>query len=302
MPLKKTVYWLLSLIITLVFAVFQRMTGPTYPLNDTVVLDGGNVVSFRLPRSCTVAGRDCLIKIDTPEKIDGYISWRRYPSGGPGNETEMSYRDGPRTLGPETDDKRAGDKLEPVPGEPKVRGGLLSALLPDQPPAGKLEYRVFIKREKGALELYGKPVVARFKGAVPAVILVPHILFMFLFMMFSVRIFIAVFTGDTVLKHAVPLNILFLIAGGFIMGPLTQFHAFGAYWTGWPFGSDLTDNKASVLLAFWLAALYAVFRARRPKPWLLAAFAVTALVYLVPHSMFGSQLDYSTNKVVTGGK
>ena len=141
----KNRYWLLSLIITLVFAVFQRMTGPTYPLNDTVVLDGGNVVSFRLPRSCTVAGRDCLIKIDTPEKIDGYISWRRYPSGGPWNETEMSYRDGPRTLGPETDDKRAGNKLEPVPGEPKVRAGCCRRCRP--PPAGKLR-RVFIKRKR----------------------------------------------------------------------------------------------------------------------------------------------------------
>jgi len=271
--MRKKLYWLLSLIITLVFAVFQRVTGPTYPVKGAVSLDGGNVVSFRLPRSCTVAGSDCLINVVSPGPLTGYVSWRRYPAWEPWTEIEMSYRD-----------------------------GRLSTMLPGQPPAGKLEYRVFIRQGKGSLDLYGKPVIARFKGAVPALILVPHILFMFLFMLFSVRIFITVFTMDTVIRHAVALNILFLILGGFVLGPLTQFHAFGSYWTGWPFGHDLTDTKTLVMLAFWLAALYAIFRTRNPKPWLLAAFAVTALVYLVPHSMFGSELDYSANTVVTGGK
>jgi len=271
--MKKALYWVLSLAITLVFAVFQRVTGPTYPLKNKVSLDGTAAVSFRLPRSCAIGGKDCLIKIESPEKIKGYVFWRRYPAGDSWTETEMLYRD-----------------------------GLLSAELPDQPPAGKLEYRVFIKREKGDLELYAKPVVARFKGAVPAAILIPHVAFMFLFMLFSVRIFITVFTMDTVIKHAVALNILFLILGGFVLGPLTQFYAFGAYWTGWPFGHDLTDNKTLVMLAFWLAALYAIFKAGNPKPWLLAAFSVTALVYLVPHSLFGSELDYSQNQVINGRK
>ncbi len=147
-----------------------------------------------------------------------------------------------------------------------------------------------------------EPVVTRFKGAVPAWILVPHVMFMFLFMLFSVRIFITVFTADTVVKHAVMFNILFLMLGGLILGPLTQFHAFGAYWTGWPFGQDLTDNKTLVMFAFWVAALYAVLRVKQFKPWLFAAFAVTALVYLVPHSMFGSELDYNKGRIVTGGK
>ncbi|MEI7482630.1 MAG: hypothetical protein WCK75_09820 [Elusimicrobiota bacterium] len=228
------------------------------------MLDGEIPVSFRLTRSCTIAGQDCLIKIKAPVKIEGYVSWRRYKTDDAWTETEMNYRD-----------------------------GVLSALLPDQPPAGKLEYRAFIKQKKGDLELYSAPAITRFKGAVPAVILVPHVFFMFLFMLFSVRIFITVFTIDAVIKHAVMFNILFLLLGGFILGPITQFHAFGAYWTGWPFGHDLTDNKTLVMLVFWVAALYAVFRAEKFKPWLLAAFIVTALVYLVPHSMLGSELDYS---------
>ena len=267
--MKKFLFWVLSFIITVLFAVFQRLTGPTYPVTGSLTLDGGMPVSFRLTRSCTIAGQDCLIKIKSLEKIEAYVSWRRYKTDDAWTEIHMS-----------------------------CQHGTLSALLPDQPPAGKLEYRVFIKQKKGDLALSADPIVTRFKGAIPAAILVPHILFMFLFMLFSVRIFITVFTMDTVIKHAVIFNILFLVLGGFVLGPLTQFHAFGAYWTGWPYGHDLTDNKTLVMLAFWLAALCAVFRVKKFKPWLLAAFAVTALVYLVPHSMFGSELDYSkANKI-----
>jgi hypothetical protein len=262
--MRKTLFWILSFVITAFFAVFQRVTGPTGPLKNKLTLDGGTVVSFQLPRSCTVAARDCLIKIKLPQKVKGYLSWRRYKTDDSWTEIQMNYSE-----------------------------GLLSAFLPDQPPAGKLEYRAFIKQKKGDLELYGRSVVLRFKGFVPAAILIPHALFMFLFMLFSVRIFITVFAMDTVIKHAVALNIAFLIIGGFILGPLTQFYAFGSYWTGWPFGHDLTDNKTLVMLAFWLAALCAIFKAANPKPWLLAAFVVTALVYLVPHSVLGSELDYS---------
>ncbi|HBB68289.1 MAG: hypothetical protein A2X28_05575 [Elusimicrobia bacterium GWA2_56_46] len=268
--MKKTFFWGLSFLITALFAVFQRVTGPTYPLKDAVFLDGGSSAGFLLPRSCAVGGGGCLIEINSPEKVKGYVSWRRYRTEDPWAEIIMPYRN-----------------------------GVLSARLPGQPPAGKLEYRVFIKQKKGDLELYGKPVVVRFKGVVPKAILAPHILFMFLFMLFSVRIFITVFTADTVVRHAVILNIIFLMLGGFIFGPLTQYHAFGAYWTGWPFGHDLTDNKTLVMLTCWLAALYAVFRAREPRPWLLAAFAVTAAVYLVPHSLLGSELDYSKADTAT---
>jgi len=260
----KTLYWLLSFIITLLFAVFQRMTGPTYPLKGAVTLDSGAVAAFMLPRSCTILGEGCRIEISSPEPVRGYIDWRRYGTSEPWTEIKLDSRH-----------------------------GFLSAELPDQPPAGKLEYRAFIKQKKGDLVLGGSPVITRFKGPVPGAILVPHILFMFLFMFFSVRIFITVFTRDTVIKHAVILNIIFLLLGGFLLGPLTQFYAFGAYWTGWPFGRDLTDNKTLVMLLFWLAALRAVFKAVNPKPWLLAAFAVTMAVYLVPHSLFGSELDYT---------
>lgn len=272
--MKKTFFWVLSFLITVSFALFQRMTGPTYPVKGGALSAGGaQVSSYRFPRSCTVAGNDCVIRVKSAGRLEGFVSWRRYKSGDVPQTVALSYAD-----------------------------GLLSGLLPDQPPAGKLEYRVFLKTGGADVELTRESVVTRFKGAVPAWALVPHIIFIFLFMFFSVRIFLSVFTSGLAVSHAVWLNIVFLLLGGFVFGPLVQYYAFGQAWTGFPFGGDLTDNKTLLMLLAWLPALYFVFKDRGYKPWLIAAFIVTAAVYLVPHSMFGSELDYSKNQVVTGGK
>jgi hypothetical protein len=272
--MKKTLLWALSFLITLFFALFQRMTGPTYPIRGGAVATGGaQVTAYRFPRSCTTGGTDCLVKVKSAAPLAGYALWKRYRTADAPARLELSYA-----------------------------GGLLSGVLPSQPPAGKLEYRVFLKMPAGDAELSAAPVVTRFKGAVPGWVLLPHIVLMFLFMLFSVRIFLTAAFGAPPVKHSVPATVVFLLLGGFLFGPLTQFYAFGAAWTGFPYGRDLTDNKTLVMLLAWLPALWAVLKDRPARLWLNLAFAVTAAVYFIPHSMFGSELDYASNKVVTGGK
>ena len=48
--MKKSVYWLLAIVITLVLSIYQRMTGPTYPKKVTVELNG-ECYQVKLPRS-----------------------------------------------------------------------------------------------------------------------------------------------------------------------------------------------------------------------------------------------------------
>ena len=88
--------------------------------------------------------------------------------------------------------------------------------------------------------------------------------------------------------------------GGLIFGPVVQKFAFGAYWTGWPFGQDLTDNKTLIAFIFWVIALIRIWRNREKRGWILVAAIVLLVIFLIPHSMFGSELDYSTGEVVTG--
>jgi hypothetical protein len=96
-----------------------------------------------------------------------------------------------------------------------------------------------------------------------------------------------------------------MTVGGMVLGPIVQKYAFGAYWTGFPWGYDLTDNKTLIMWLAWIAACAVLGRPRRKDVpgWkgrltVFAAAAVMTVVYLIPHSLRGSQLDYT--QVETG--
>lgn len=83
-----------------------------------------------------------------------------------------------------------------------------------------------------------------------------------------------------------------LVLGGLVFGPLVQYYAFGAFWTGFPFGYDLTDNKTLIALLAWIAAVIAGRGGQPARKWVLSASIIMLLIYLIPHSLFGSELKY----------
>ncbi len=56
-----------------------------------------------------------------------------------------------------------------------------------------------------------------------------------------------------------------MTVGGLILGPVVQKHAFGAFWTGIPFGYDLTDNKTLLMWMVWLVACAVLSREDRRR-------------------------------------
>jgi hypothetical protein len=72
-----------------------------------------------------------------------------------------------------------------------------------------------------------------------------------------------------------------------------QKYAFGVAWAGFPLGMDLTDNKTLIAFIFWIAALVAGRKGRPARPFVLAASLVMLVIYLIPHSLLGSEFDYS---------
>jgi hypothetical protein len=99
-------------------------------------------------------------------------------------------------------------------------------------------------------------------------------------------------------KYALWTLILF-IAGGMVLGPVVQYFAFGNLWTGIPFGWDLTDNKTLIALIFWILAVLMNKKSEKPIYTVLAAL-VLLLVFSIPHSLFGSELNVSTGQVTQG--
>ncbi|MFN3414446.1 MAG: hypothetical protein ACK42L_10350, partial [Thermoanaerobaculum sp.] len=80
--------------------------------------------------------------------------------------------------------------------------------------------------------------------------------------------------------------------GGLVLGPFVQKSAFGSYWTGFPVGTDLTDTKT---LAVVLAWIWAGIRSGGDRKWpVLVAAALTLVIFAIPHSLLGSEIDWTT--------
>jgi hypothetical protein len=190
---------------------------------------------------------------------------------------------------------------------PLVREGeKLTAVLPAQPMAGKVAYRIVLQRinpaggVEGRVTLpAGEPVVARFKGDVPLPLLLVHVAVIFSAMLWSTRAGLEALTRGPRLQRQIAAAAGLMFGGGLILGPLVQKAAFDAYWTGWPFGHDLTDNKVAVAMLLWLVAWW---RGRRGasdvRGWTLAAACITLVIFIVPHSLFGSQFDYAAASAI----
>ena len=142
-------------------------------------------------------------------------------------------------------------------------------------------------------------VIMRFKNPVPPYVLIPHILLMFLTMLLSTYAGVIAFTKSKKTTKYALMVIITLGIGGLILGPVVQKYAFGAYWTGWPFGEDLTDNKTLVVFLFWLTAWLVNMKKSRKWLYVLAA-AVMLMVYTIPHSTAGSEYNHEKGEIVTG--
>ena len=260
---KSIIFWVLALILTIALAIYQRVTGPTYPISGEVKIKD-SVISYDLIRSHGGEG-DAKVVIPVPENknIRGDLTYRRY----------KSY-----------------DDWDTIPM--KNSGDTLIASIPHQPRAGKVQYNIILQHNSQTIALQEEPVIIRFKGEVPSRVLIPHIFLMFLAMLFSMRTgFEALIRGKRTYLYTI-LTVTTLVAGGLILGPIIQKYAFGHFWTGWPVSNDLTDNKTLIAFIFWMIALITQFRNRKRKGWALVASILLIAVYMVPHSAMGSEIDY----------
>ena len=261
--MRKGLLWTLAVILTLASAVYQRMTGPTYPLKGKAVVDGTEV-RFELPRSAETTG-DAEVAVPATAPLEGWIEWKRYPTDDDWTR-EALVRDGDRLVG----------------------------RLPAQPAAGKVAYRVSVGAGAGDAALGGRePVILRYKDPVPAWIIIPHVLVIFAGMLLSTAAGLTALGRKRDPRRLVLWTVGLLFLGGFILGPLMQKFAFGVAWAGFPVGTDLTDNKTLIAFLFWIVALVAGRKGRTARPFVIAASLVTLVIFLIPHSLLGSQYDYS---------
>lgn len=135
---KSVILWILAFIITIATAIYQRITGPTYPISGTVQL-AQHEINYRLARSHGgLNDHEIIVKVDD-QKIIGKIYFKRYKTNDGWTELPMEFEN-----------------------------GFLNTYLPHQPPAGKLEYFVELTYNDTTQKFpKDNSVVIRFKGDVP---------------------------------------------------------------------------------------------------------------------------------------
>lgn len=255
--------WCIAIILTLASVVYQRKTGPTYPMRiEYDAQDQHHKIKLDRTHSTT---SDQLIRIPVPEGFRGEIVWKEHPS----------------TL----DWKRSPMQWD--------QGNLLGSI-PKQPPAGKIRYYIEIRDSSSLIRLPQghQDVITRFKGDVPAIVLIPHIIMMFAGMLISNKSGIEAYYNVRSFRSVTLLTLMFLSVGGLVFGCIVQYYAFGQPWTGWPVGTDLTDNKVAVAILAWLIPSIQFFRGRNPRLSVILASIVTLIIFLIPHSLLGSEFKY----------
>ena len=262
--LQSTLLWVAAIVITLSSVIYQRKTGPTYAVSGELT-SGSVQLHYELPRSEDSGVEAEIILTGDIEDVQATLQWRRFRSHDDWTATRMRVQD---------------------------KG--LVARLPTLPAAGKMMYSIVIQLPDGSTHsLTAEPVVLRYKGAVPAFILLPHILFMFISMLLSTRTGLAAWVDSPATMRYAWVTAVLLFLGGLILGPIVQKYAFDAFWTGWPFGHDLTDNKTLVAMIAWVLAIWRQWKKGSARGWFIAAALIQLLIYLIPHSVLGSELDFT---------
>ena len=270
--MKKVLVWVLALVLALAAMIYQRSTGPTYEYKGRLEHNGEKHKYELLRTHETTAGA----KIEMPQ-IEGAeytatLNYKRY----------------------QTDDSITS-----------VRFALDSdnrfvAQLPLQPAAGKMEYYVSGSLDGKSFNIPEEgeeKIVLRYKDPVSDYILIPHVTMMIIVIIFGIRAGLSVLFDPRTMRRWTVIAFSAMTVGGMILGPLVQKSAFGEYWTGFPYGGDFTDNKMLIMWLAWAIALAIIgFKSKKKetisKAAVLTAAIVMTVVYLIPHSMGGSTLDY----------
>ncbi len=289
--MKKYMYWLLAVVVTLVLSIYQRMTGPTYPKKVTVELNGESY-KLKLPRSGVQ--KDEIVKLKgIPPTTSAQLHYRQYQT--PESSTTaaalpqqpLSVSSGTAAALPQQSAPNGYTTINFT-----CKDSMLQAALPVQPVAGKLEYYITVGGKDYPAD---EPTVIRFRNDVPAMILVPHILLMFAAMLFAVYTLMLVVTRKEYGRW-LKITVATLFVGGFVFGPLVQHAAFGPWWTGFPYGTDLTDNKTLLSFLVFVAAL-ATLKWKYNRWVVAAAVLFMILIFSIPHSAYGSEYDYETQQL-----
>ncbi|MHC4944947.1 MAG: hypothetical protein ACYTG7_18180, partial [Planctomycetota bacterium] len=238
----------LAVVITLLMVVTARYFGPNRKYTVETRADG-LVLSHKAPRSQTGEGPaalDVRVKLDGRKAADLDIELKGRVKGAPDWERLSVAR---IESGDEGWDKVFVFEVPPKPYTTRYFYTFEIGL-------AKEEQELSLAREDGA------PMMVKFKGDVPAWIVIAHVLGMFGgFFLLILCAFHSVGLAMGREDHKASSRLawwswIVMFMGGVPFGFAMNYYAFNVFWEAFPFGGDVTDNKTQIALLLWgLAAV-----------------------------------------------
>jgi len=212
------------------------------------------------------------------------------------------------TIAAETGSPPARIEAITIPGH----GLVYRVSVPNQGRGSEFSYRFQLEDAAGRMlatipvkesEDRPKQLWFRFEGSRSDILLIVHILCMFGSFLLMVMVILTAF--EDMRNRAVRIRLgkqtlwatIILFLGTFPIGIWLEYQVYATYWTGIPFGRDITDSKALIIFIYWLVMLYLlrgsalsgdprkdVIGATAAR-WVAVVGVVLSLaLYLVPHS------------------
>lgn len=270
--MKRALIWVLAVLMALAAMIYQRSTGPTYEFKGKLEHEDQHYKYELLRSQETTEGAKILMPAIEGLAYNATLHYKRYQTDDAFTALDFSVDENQQ----------------------------LMAQLPLQPAAGKMEYFITGNLGEEAFQIPAQGeehIVLRYKDPVSDYILIPHVSMMIIVIIFGIRAGLSALFKESSMRKWAIVAFSAMTLGGMILGPLVQKSAFGEYWTGFPYGGDFTDNKMLIMWLAWALALaVAGFKAKKKEAISRAAVILAAIVmtgvYLIPHSMGGSTLDY----------
>jgi len=266
----KGLLWILALLITCSAAYYQRVSSPTYP---SVVIIPIEMQKYPVPFLHSHTGKsDCPIILQIGDiSVKGELYYRKYPSQSEMTKLEM---------------KREGDKLV--------------AAMPNQSPGVKVEYRVDLFKNGVQLNYtISKPTILLFEGEIPKFPFFMNLAVLGLAIFLSTWSGLLALFGSGASKFFSMLTFISFIIGGFIIAPIVHKYAVNDWWTGFPIGYSLNNNKFFLASLVWLVVVVTIQR-KYNRIISVVASLLSLLIFLIPSTFVENEVVLPVGKAVKG--
>jgi hypothetical protein len=190
----------------------------------------------------------------------------------------------------------------------QVEPGSYVAYLPELAKGTRIRYWITVRNvEQTVVRIPEKSndlITLKYKDAASTWVIVAHIAFMFgafffmiLALLGSIRMLRGL-EGKRSTVNAARWVLILCFIGTWPLGLALNYQTFGVLWQGFPFGSDVTDNKTQAMFLFWLVCLLLTWGSFTGKgeerdrlgnkafAWgIVASFVLSLVLFIIPHSM-----------------